>query len=182
MVSLIFQPDYYQGQNKLIANVINGWSIAPIFSIHTGIPFSVTNNNVDANLDGNTNDRAQLVGDPHLSHPRVGEWFNTAAFAQIPASSGKIVDGNSLRNYLRAPGYQNVDLAIFRTFGLTERFKLDFRAEGQNVLNIANYNMPVNTVGAKTFGQILAATANCPSLCVGSGTMRELQLGLRLTF
>lgn len=182
VASMIFQPDYYHGQNKLIANAINGWSIASIFSIHTGIPFTVTNNNVDANLDGNTNDRAALVGDPQVSHPAVSKWFNTAAFAQIPATSGKIVDGNSPRNFLRAPGYKNVDLAIFRTFGLTERFKLEFRAEGQNVLNIANYNIPVNTVGSKTFGQILAATANCPSLCVGSGTMRQLQLGVRLAF
>ncbi|MGH9512612.1 MAG: carboxypeptidase regulatory-like domain-containing protein [Terriglobales bacterium] len=176
VISLIYQPDYYSGENRLIRNTANGWSIAPIFSIHTGIPFSVTNNNIDANLDGNTNDRAALVGDPGLSHPNVGEWFNTAAFAQIPATTGKIVDGSSPRNYLRAPGFRNVDLAVFRTFGLTERFKLEFRAEGQNVLNIANYNSPVNTVGSKTFGEILAATGN------GTGTMRELQLGLRLTF
>jgi hypothetical protein len=33
--------------------VVNGWSLSPIISC-SGLPFTVTNNNVDANLDGVT--------------------------------------------------------------------------------------------------------------------------------
>jgi hypothetical protein len=100
----------------------------------------------------------------------VGQWFNTAAFVQIPAGSTPI-DGNAPRNGLRAPGYKNLDLALFRRFSLTERFKLEFRAEAANALNIANYSTPNASVGSKNFGQILSA-----------GAMRQLQLGLRLTY
>ena len=122
-------------------------------------------------MDGNNNDRAQLIGDPHISNPNAAQWFNTAAFAKNAVVTGVPVDGNSPRNFLDAPGYKNVDLAIFRNFPVTERFKLEFRAEASNVLNIVNLNTPSATVGTNNFGQITGASA-----------MRQLQLGLRLTY
>jgi len=176
VVSMIYQPDYYTGDNRFLRNTVNGWSIAPIFSAHTGVPFSVSNG-IDANFDGNTNDRAQLIGDPSLPNPNVAEWFNTAAFAQNNPGPGQPpVDGNSSRNGFRAPGFKNLDLAIFRKFKVTERFNLEFRAEASNASNIANYNIPNATVAAQNFGTITAANAN------GTGNMRQLQLGLRLTY
>ena len=51
-------------------------------------------------------------------------WFNTAAFVQNKVVTGVAVDGNSPRNFLDAPGYRDVDLAISRDFRLSERFKL----------------------------------------------------------
>jgi hypothetical protein len=170
VISLTYQPDYYSGDNRLVRGVINGWSISPIVRLHTGIPFSVSNG-ADANLDGNNNDRAQLIGDPHISNPGAGQWFNTAAFSKNAVVTGNPVDGTSPRNSLDAPGYKNVDLAIFRNFPVTERFKLEFRAEASNALNIVNLNSPSATVGTATFGQITTAQS-----------MRQLQLGLRLTF
>jgi Carboxypeptidase regulatory-like domain len=174
-VSMVFQPDYYSGDSRFIRNVVNGWSIAPIFSAHTGLPFTVLNS-IDANFDGNTNDRAQLIGNPNLPNPTVSEWFNTAAFAQNNPATGQPIDGNASRNGFRGPAFKNVDLAIFRTFRLTERFNMEFRAEASNALNIANYNNPNATVAANNFGLITAATGN------GTGNMRQLQLGLRLTY
>lgn len=182
VVSMIYQPDYYSGDNRLLKNTINGWSIAPIFSVHSGIPFSVSNS-IDANFDGNTNDRAQLVGAANSgtcpNGAAVGTiqcWINTSAFAQNNPAVGQPVDGNSSRNGFRAPGFKNLDLAIFRTFDLTERFHLQFRAEASNTLNFANYNIPNATVATSNFGTITAATGN------GTGNMRQLQLGLRLTY
>jgi hypothetical protein len=182
VVSMIYQPDYYSGDNRFFKNTINGWSIAPIFSVHSGIPFSVLNG-IDANFDGNTNDRAQLVGGANAGTCPNGAaagtiqcWINTSAFAQNNPATGQPVDGNSSRNGFRAPGFKNLDLAIFRTFDLTERFHLQFRAEASNTLNFANYNIPNATVATSNFGTITAATGN------GTGNMRQLQLGLRLTY
>jgi hypothetical protein len=153
--------------------VINGWSISPILRVHTGGPFTVLNG-ADANLDGTNNDRAQLIGDPHVSNPGAGQWFNTAAFAKNNPVTGKPVDGNAPRNFLDGPSYKNLDLAIFRTFKLTERFNMQFRAEASNALNLVSLNAPSGngaTVGTSTFGQITSAQP-----------MRQLQLGLRLTY
>jgi Carboxypeptidase regulatory-like domain len=172
--SVNWKIDYYRGDGAL-AHVLNGWSLSPIIKIRSGLPFTITNGNVDANLDGNTNDRAQLVGDPHIGHPTAAMWFNTAAFVQNRVVTGVATDGNSPRNLLDGPGFRVVDLALSRDFQLGGGRKLTFRAEGTNVFNIVNLGQPGNSVpsGAtsSTFGVIRTA-----------GAMRRLQLGLRFTF
>jgi len=176
LISMIWQPDYYRGENRFVRTLVNGWSISPIFSVHSGLPFTVLNG-TDANFDGNTNDRAQLIGNPTLSNPTTAQWFNTAAFAKNNPAAGSPIDGNSPRNGFRGPGYTNVDLAIFRNFSFTERFKLEVRGEASNAFNIANYCISAcsliqtATVGTATFGKILSAQP-----------MRQVQLGVRLTY
>jgi len=127
---------------------------------------------VDANLDGNNTDRAELIGNPHLANPSAAEWFNTAAFAENPIVPGHPVDGNSSRNILDAPGLRDVDLALARIFQLTERVNLQFRAEGSNAFNIVSLGTPGTTVSApSSFGIIRSAQP-----------MRQLQFDLRLQF
>jgi len=176
-MSLTYQPDYFsKSSNAVLRHVFNGWSISPIVKIRSGLPFTVTNGNVDANLDGSTNDRARLVGDPHIDNPSAARWFNTAAFAQNPVVTGVATDGNSPRNFLYGPGYSTVDLGISRDFHLTERVRLRFRAEATNAFNHVNLGQPGAAVPATgstsaSFGVITSAAA-----------MRKMQFGLRLTF
>jgi hypothetical protein len=169
--------DYYRGGNAVVRGVVNGWSLSPIIKLRSGLPFTVTNNNVDANLDGVTaSDRAQLIGDPSLSDRSATMWFNTAAFTQNRAVTGVATDGNSARNLLVGPAYHSVDLALSREFQLQGRVRLNVRAEGTNVFNMVSLGQPGNAVPAAgttsaTFGVI--RTAN---------PMRKMQFGLRLTF
>jgi hypothetical protein len=178
VVAMIWQPDYYGGDNAVLRHLTRGWSISPILKMHTGFPFTIANG-ADANLDGNGTDRAQLVGDPFSggscpSGAPVGSsacWFNTAAFVRNNPANGASVDGNSPRNFLNQPSYRDVDLAISRTFRLSERFNLQFRGEALNVFNIVSLNAPAATAGTANFGQISSAQA-----------MRQLQLGVRVGF
>ena len=167
--------DYYTGQNDVLRHVLNGWSLSPIIKLRSGLPFTVTNGNVDANLDGNTNDRAQLVGDPHIDDPTITQWFNTAAFVQNKVVTGVATDGNSPRNLLDGPGFRVIDFALSRDFRMPRATKLTFRLEGTNIFNIVNYGQPGASVpsGATstTFGVIRTANA-----------MRRLQVGLRFAF
>ncbi len=174
-MSLNYQPDYYKGRNGLLRNIINGWSISPIIKLRSGLPFSITNGNVDANLDGQTSDRAQLIGDPHLANPTAAQWFNTAAFAQNKVVTGVATDGNSPRNLLDGPRYRVVDLALSRDFSLTERVKLRFRAEGTNIFNMVNLGQPGNSVPS-------GATSATFGVITSAAPMRKLQFGLRLNF
>ena len=174
-MSMNWEIDYYRGDNAALRNMLNGWTVAPIIKLRSGLPFTITNGNVDANLDGNTNDRAQQIGDPHIDNPSAAQWFNTAAFVQNKVVTGVAVDGNSARNLLDGPGFKVVDLAISRAFEMPGDMKLSFRAEATNVFNIVNLGQPGNSVpsGATstTFGVIRSANA-----------MRRMQLGVRLTF
>jgi hypothetical protein len=173
--SVNWRIDYYRGGSTALKHIFNGWSLAPIIKLRSGLPFTITNGNVDANLDGNTNDRAAIIGDPHLDNPTAALWFNTAAFVQNKVVTGVATDGNSVRNLLDGPGFRVVDLALSRDFWLPGKTRVTFRAEGTNVLNIVNLGQPGAAVpsGATstTFGVIRSANA-----------MRRLQMGLRLTF
>ena len=173
--SVNWEIDYYDGPSALWRGLLNGWRISPIIKLRSGLPFTVTNGNVDANLDGSTNDRAQLVGDPHIDDPTAAQWFNTAAFVQNKIVTGVATNGNSPRNLLDGPGYRVVDLAISRDFRLPRRMKLTFRGEATNAFNIVNLGQPGASVPSgttsTTFGVIRSANA-----------MRRIQLGVRLTF
>ncbi|CAA9433661.1 MAG: hypothetical protein AVDCRST_MAG74-3907 [uncultured Pyrinomonadaceae bacterium] len=50
--------------------------------------------------------------------------------------------GNLERNSLRSFSVRQIDLAIRRTFGLGERFKIQFRGEAFNVFNWTNFGFP----------------------------------------
>jgi hypothetical protein len=171
VMSGIWHINYFLNWHRAARAIVGGWSLSAIVSLRSGRPLTITHGS-DANLDGLTNDRANLIGDPLLdpNRPRsdvVDRWFNTAAFAPVPTGQ----DGTAGRNIIDGPGLKTVDLGIFRDFNFSERFRLQFRAEATNAFNIVNLNDPVTARNSAQFGQIRDAR-----------TMREVQLGLRFTF
>jgi hypothetical protein len=184
-LAVVYQPDYYHGGNKLLNQVVNGWQLSPVLRIRTGTPFSVMNG-LDANMDGTSNDRAQLVGNAYLIDRTANQWFNIDAFAQNPVKAATAttvavpVDGNSPRNFLYGPSAEYLDLAISRNFKFSERFKLQFRGEATNVLNKVNLNNPNANIANKTYTN--GVYTGTFGKITGAGSMRQLQLGLRLSF
>jgi hypothetical protein len=151
--------------------VLNDWTVSGILTLRSGAPFTTTSG-TDRNLDGMNNDRANLIGEPRLDPNRSRNdvstlWFNPAAFTPAPLGP----DGNSGRNILDGPGVRNIDLALFRDFGIREGIKLQFRAEMTNALNLVSLNNPNSALNSPAVGTIRGARG-----------MRETQLGLRLTF
>jgi hypothetical protein len=190
VTSLIYQPDYYHGDNKFVRNVINGWTLSPILTFHSGLPFTVVSNK-DQNLDGQSgNDRPNSVAgvNPVLPANRsraaeAAEWFNTAAFVLNPLGT----DGNVGRNTLDAPGFKEVDIAFFRDFKVWERVSLQTRFEATNLFNWVNLGTPGSSgppavIGgapaSAAFG-VITGSAAAPNT---TGPSRQVQLGLRLTF
>ena len=86
------------------------------------------------------------------------------------------------RNVLRGPTLTNLDIALAKTTSITERFKMEFRAEFFNALNHPEFAQPTlldngaNILGP-TFGQITSTG----SFRLGA-TPRIGQFALRLTF
>ena len=66
------------------------------------------------------------------------------------------------RNALRGPGLSQTDVGIFKNFRFKESYKIQFRTELFNAFNQVNFNNPVGTVTAATFGRL--TTANDPRL------------------
>lgn len=90
----------------------------------------------------------------------AGKALNPAAFS-LPAPG---VQGNYARNSLRSPYYvDQTDLALRRRFSLTERLKLDVRAEYFNVFShpmfgVPGFNEPNTEFGTFGFGKIGTTT------------------------
>jgi hypothetical protein len=180
--SLIWNLDYFGPAHRFMRSVVNGWALAGIVTLRSGFPFTVTSGK-DNNLDGNNNDRPNLVGnpvlDPHRSRSAVvAEWFNPAAFVANAAGT----DGNAGRNILDGPGFHNVDLSLTRKFHISERVSLQARAEASNAFNLVSLVLPSTA---------LVTTANfnggvLSSPLVGqvrnAADMRQIQLGLRFIF
>ena len=112
--------------------------------------------------------RADIVGDPNMSNPSTDRWFNPAAFA-VPAP---FTYGNSARNMLFGPGIFNWDAALFKNTRLTEKLRLEFRAEFFNILNHPNFGIPASNISVPaTVGRISSAS-----------DPRDIQFGMRLVF
>ncbi len=176
--SMIYQLPFGPGRRYLQSSpaswLLGGWQANSIFSIRSGQPFSILVNGDVANVGGTVYGigyaRANLVGNPHVSHPTKLEWFNTTAYT-IPSYSY----GNSPRNSLYSDHVTQFDLSAFKRIPIArEGTYLEFRAEAFNVLNIINYAAPANTVNATGFGTVSSLLPGNPP--------RELQFTLLMNF
>ena len=78
---------------------------------------------------------------------------------------------------MSGPGVVNLDLSLFRTFRITERFNLQFRAEAFNLSNTPHFANPEEDINSSNFGRILETQA-----ADALGRSREFRFGLRLAF
>jgi hypothetical protein len=67
---------------------------------------------------------------------------------------------------------------MMKSAELGERLHIDFRAEVFDLLNHANLGQPGNVVGTPAFGRIV----NTRFPTGESGSSRQIQLGVKLTF
>jgi hypothetical protein len=98
-------------------------------------------------------------------------WFNPCAFMAAPGTFG-----NNGRDNLLGPAYYNLDFSLLKDFSITERQRLQFRAEAFNLLNHPLFDLPTNNFDSANFGKILSANA------YGTRPPRQIQLGLKYIF
>jgi hypothetical protein len=133
---------------------IAGWQIGGLVRVQAGDMVAVTQATNNNSSLGFAIQRPNRTGNPNEFQGRtVAKYFDTAAFTAAP----QFVIGNSSRNPLRGPGLQEADLMIGKTFRITERFSLEFRAEVFNVSNTPPLNDPNGSFGSAAFGSITSA-------------------------
>ena len=133
----------------------HGVQLAGIVRAQSGSPLAVTQAvNLNA-FAGFGIQRPNRTFDPTLPADQrtTAKWFNTAAFTQAP----QFTIGNSSRNPVSGPGYQTFDLMLGKTFKLTDRTKLELRAEAFNLTNTPSFGAPNTTYGSPAFGSITTA-------------------------
>ncbi len=197
---------------RWLNHIIGGWSMTGIFNYQSGEPFTLQSGSLTTNSQHVSS--AVIIGKkpgtsitynvPGILGPvlyqtggfvtdRTSPDLNCQVFANgetkicIPAAGQQ----GSGRNAVRGPNFWNLDSGLLKTFDLTERFKLQFRAEIFNVLNHPNFENPRNaSVGSPTITSSNFGTVCCSTAAVQSSSQvnpigepqRVIQLGLKLNF
>jgi hypothetical protein len=180
-ISAMWNLEYYKGSSGVVKQIVNGWTISPIVSLQSGPPFTITTGS-NKNFDSANANRPNVVGDPFLNPSRcrlctggtAARWFDTTAFAVNGPGLGigpGGADGTAPRNYLRGPGYRDIDLGIFRDFHFGERLTFQLRGEATNAFNMVSLNNPTANLASGNNGKITAASSP-----------RLIQVGGRITF
>lgn len=151
VTSLVWDLPFYRGVTGRKARWLGGWQLAWVFQANTGQPFTL-NVPADANLDGNLTDR------PSTTEGLI--FFRAHGPRRVALAPGSEVtnffsfdrDGFVGRNTARGDSYMNWDLSMNKSFPLGRNQDLELRAEFFNVLNRANFGIPIRTIGAPGFG------------------------------
>jgi hypothetical protein len=157
--------------NPLANALFGGWQVNGILTVQGGLPFTPV---LATTLSNSGSSRPDRIGSGELSNPTIARWFDTSfgTPGAAWANPAQYTYGNGGRNILRGPGRTNIDGSIFKVAQLSERCRLQFRAEFFNVLNHPQFDLPNGTIGSAAAGTISSTV----------GSPRDIQFSLRLSF
>lgn len=153
-----------------LKGLLGGFSLSGVFTARSGTPVDIFGTNVVAARTINSGDnRPNQTGEVRiLGGLGPGQlFFDTSVFSD-PAPG---TFGNAGRNSLRGPSYFNYNATLARTFGLSERMKLQFQLSAFNVTNTPHFRNPDGNFTSSTFGQSRTTFGE-----------RQIRVGARLTF
>ena len=165
VVSYSYQPPVagaFRAQNRWT----EGWELSGITRFSSGLPVTLVNYGDNSLLGAEPNginnygiDLPDVASGPlNLNHnPRNGQpYFNTSLFSENALGT----PGNASRRFFCGPGTINFDVALTKNLRLTESKSLQFRIEGFNVFNHAQFFGPQavdGNIGSTSFGQVVSA-------------------------
>ena len=132
---------------KAMDFLAGGWQLNGVWITQSGPPLGFGNALLTTDIRA-----VPLAGDQRSAE----RWFNTGGFVrdasrqlqqnyrQFPLRIGSV----------RADGQRASDWSLFKTFPVTERLKLQFRAELYNAYNQASFNSPNTNPTSGAFGAI----------------------------
>jgi TonB dependent receptor len=133
-----------------------GWQFNAIYQAQGGFPFDITG----------AESLGQSAEIPN-SERNVSRWFNTSVFRQRQTLE---LVGLARLPDVRSAGRNNVDLSLFKTTSLTEKLRLQFRAESFNAFNRPEFSSPSGAFGTANFARITSTNTFA----------RQYQFGLKL--
>jgi hypothetical protein len=162
-----------------------------LFSINTGEPFTVNSGVRTSNFSHVS--RADLVGGlPKAELQDVPGVVGPVLFKDNSAFKNPEAGFSGMgRNLFRSPGFWNMDAGLQKVFALSERFRLQFRAEFFNVLNHVNFDNPTgatdgsNQITSSIFGRTCCeavAPVTTQNVIQTGEPSRVVQFGLKLNF
>ncbi|HWE53062.1 MAG TPA: carboxypeptidase-like regulatory domain-containing protein [Bryobacteraceae bacterium] len=160
----------------MAGKLATGWTVSGIGTLQSGFPFtpSLGYNPTD---NGDSRNPIRPSVNPAFQGPVIlgspNQYFNPLAFINPAAGTY----GNLGRDTLTGPGLAQLDVSAQKLTSLSEKIKLQFRAEIFNTLNRTNFGIP-NPVVYSAAGTTPSPTAGV--ITSTSTTSRQIQFGLKL--
>ena len=154
IVNSVYEFPFFRAQKGWAGHVLGGWEIGAIGSFYSGGPLGITSTTNNTFSQGG-GQRPNWNGvNPALADPTPAQWINPAVFSNPPAYQF----GTAPRtfNSLRSDSSRQVDLSLHKNTNLTERLKLQFRAEAFNLANTPRFAPPNTSFGNAQFGVVSA--------------------------
>jgi hypothetical protein len=156
--------------------VAGGWTFSGVETLQSGLPFTPQLGYNPSN-NGDSRNPVRPSWNPAFNGKVIeggpNQYFNPNAF--LPPVTGTY--GNVGRDTLIGPGLAGLDASFLKDTALSEKLKLQFRAELFNILNRANFGTP-NAVVFSSASPAPAPTAGV--ITSTSTTSRQIQFGLKL--
>ena len=163
--------------------VLGGWQLNAIVSLRSGYPFSPSIPTPNWSRSGNVSDNAEDRPDvkPGTDPKKIvtgnpNRWFDTSVF-ELPLQ-GTL--GNTPRNFLRGPGFANIDLSLVKNQALAAAHAAVPARDVQRLQSreLCPPNRPV--FAGATQNEAPLATAGKVTRTVNSS--RQVQLGVKILF
>ena len=167
-LGFVYELPFARNSSHPLALVVKDWQINGIASWLSGRPFTVGGDNGLLQQQAGSQ-TINVTGDPKPGFGEPGpdeRWYDPALFSQ-PGNAW----GQTGRNAFRGPSNWNLDASLFRTIPIG-RYRVELRAESQNVFNHAQWGNPETGFTNPNFMRI-RSLARAP---------RTVQLGARFTF
>lgn len=197
-------PWYKNASNAFVRNAIGGWGIGSILSIRSGSPFSIYDCTNATATACPLYVPASPLPSSGSSVSTGGNSFNYIALGDTSGQLGVSL-GNPMctgldhvgctyttngqaypeRNQFFGPNYWNVDMNFYKTFRITERLGLQFRAEMYNILNHHNQYVTTENIDASSLATNFIQTEKGGIYGVAGAPTderRNIQFALRLMF
>lgn len=173
---------YLSGPTGWKGHLVSGWSLGSIVTLQSGFPHTPQLSYNPSN-NGDTRNPVRPFLNPNFKGPLVlgnpNQWFNPQAFLAPPPNSGFY--GNAGRDIVAGPGLATWDFSVLKDTTITERFRLQFRAEIFNLLNRANFNTPNLIVFTPpTAANPTGVSGTAGAITSTATTARQVQFGLKL--
>jgi hypothetical protein len=168
---------FFANDNRVVDAFIGGWVTNFIYSHQTGAPFTI---GCPVQTTANFGCFANKVPgvDPYTGPHNQKQWLNPKAFVNPPVATAigqaSFAPLGGSPNQVRAPGFEDLDLSLFKEFPVRDTVHFEFRAEAFNLPNWTSFGTPGNLdfQNSSNFSQITYERNNA----------RILQLALKLYF
>ncbi|HUI57033.1 MAG TPA: TonB-dependent receptor [Bryobacteraceae bacterium] len=182
--SYLWQISTPAGWTSPLAWAAKGWQVGGIFQVSSGMPFTATIGGDPLGLKSADPyaypDRLNSPGCNSPVNPgNPGHYINTSCFA-APNPGTRL--GDDGRNTLIGPGLENLDFSLFKNNpvrSISETFNVQFRFELFNILNHANFQVPV-PANRQIFNSSLQPISTAGVLTSTATTSRQIQLAIKV--